>query len=150
MGLAVLNLGFGNVARPEVMRELEFLIDSGAIYSVVPAAILDELGIRPFGTYELRLADGRTISRRRGGALFRYQDRIGGADVIFGEPDDCNLLGLFTLTALGLALDPLRRELHPLPMILAGWWSEAATNAEGVSRDSQTPPHPAFGHLLPH
>ncbi len=29
------------------------------------------------------------------------------------------LLGAFTLEALGLALDPLRRELRPLPMILA-------------------------------
>jgi predicted aspartyl protease len=120
MGLAALNLAVGNVARPEEMRRVEFLIDSGAIYSVVPAAILDELGIKPFATYELRLADGRKISRRRGGALFRYQDRVGGADVIFGEPDDCNLLGAFTLTALGLALDPLRREFHPLPMILGG------------------------------
>ena len=30
------------------------------------------------------------------------------------------LLGAFTLEALGLALDPLKRELLPLPMILAG------------------------------
>jgi aspartyl protease family protein len=127
MGLAVLNLEVGNVARPEEMRRVEFLIDSGAIYSVVPAAILDELGIAPFATYEIKLADGRKISRRRGGAIFRYCDRIGGADVIFGEPGDSNLLGMFTLTALGLALDPLRRELHPLPMILAGWRSESAT-----------------------
>jgi len=29
------------------------------------------------------------------------------------------LLGAFTLEALGLALDPLKRELKPLPMILA-------------------------------
>lgn len=28
-------------------------------------------------------------------------------------------LGAFTLEALGLSLDPLRRELKPLPMILA-------------------------------
>jgi predicted aspartyl protease len=127
MGLAVLNLEVGNVNRPEEMRRVEFLIDSGSIYSVVPAAILDELEIKPFATWELRLADGRKVSRRRGVALFRYQDRIGGADVIFGEPDDCNLLGTFTLGALGLALDPFRRELHPLPMILAGWRSESAT-----------------------
>jgi predicted aspartyl protease len=124
MGLAVLNLDVGNVARPDETRQVEFLIDSGAIYSVVPAAILDELGIKPFAIEEFRLSDGRKIARRKGGALFRYRDRIGGADVIFGEHDDSNLLGMFTLTALGLALDPLRRELHPLPMILAGWRSE--------------------------
>ncbi len=127
MGLAVLNLKVGNVARPEEMGQVELLIDSGAIYSVVPAATLDALGIKPISTQDFRLADGRKISRRKGVALFRYEDRIGGADVIFGEPDDCNLLGAFTLEALGLALDPLRRELHPLPMILAGWRSETAT-----------------------
>ena len=52
-------------------------------------------------------------------ALFQYEDKIGGADVIFGEKGDHVLLGAFTLEALGLALDPLRRELKPLPMILA-------------------------------
>jgi hypothetical protein len=41
------------------------------------------------------------------------------ADVIFGEEGDSTLLGAFTLEALGLSLDPLRRELKPLPMIFA-------------------------------
>ena len=53
-----------------------------------------------------------------GGALFKYGDRIGLANVIFGEPGDSTLLGVLTLEALGYALDPLRRELRPLPMLL--------------------------------
>jgi predicted aspartyl protease len=128
MGLDVLNLTVANVARPDDMRSVEFLIDSGAIYSVVPAAVLDELGVQPIKTQDFRLADGSKISRRKGVALFRFEDLVGGADVIFGEPGDSNLLGAFTLEALGLALDPLRRELHPLPMILAGWRSESASS----------------------
>jgi len=47
--------------------------------------------------------------------IFKYGDRIGGADVIFGEEGDSTLLGSFTLEAL----DPLRRELKSLPMVLA-------------------------------
>ena len=39
--------------------------------------------------------------------------------MIFGEEGDSSLLGAFTLEALGLTLDPLKRELRPLPMILA-------------------------------
>jgi predicted aspartyl protease len=128
MGLDVLNLDIANVARPDDMRSVEFLIDSGAIYSVVPAAILDELGVQPTKTQDFRLADGSKISRRKGVALFRFEDLVGGADVIFGEPGDSNLLGAFTLEAFGLALDPLRRELHPLPMILAGWRSESSSS----------------------
>jgi predicted aspartyl protease len=109
-----------NTARPETTKSLEFLIDSGAIYSVVPAAILEELGIKPLAEQAFRLADGSKITRKKGVAVFKYGGQVGGADVIFGEPGDSTLLGAFTLEALGLALDPLRRELKPLPMILAG------------------------------
>ncbi len=119
MGLTVLKVEVGNPARPTRTEEVEFLIDSGAIYSVVPARILKRLGIKPLATEEFRLADGTTIRRKKGGALFRYRGRVGVADVIFGQPDDSILLGAFTLEALGLSLDPLRRELRPLPMVLA-------------------------------
>ncbi len=120
MGLTVLEVEVGNPANPEVTRKLELLIDSGAIYSVIPTPVLEGLGIKPLAEQEFRLADGSKITRRKGIALFKYGDRIGGADVIFGEPEDSTLLGAFTLEALGLALDPLRRELIPLPMILGG------------------------------
>ena len=119
MGLTVLKVKVGNPAKPNVTKELEFLVDSGAIYSVVPSAVLRKLGIKPVVTEEFRLADGSSIKRRKGGALFRYENRVGVADVIFGQKGDSLLLGAFTLEALGLALDPLRRELKPLPMILA-------------------------------
>jgi clan AA aspartic protease len=119
MGLTVLSLEVGNPANPEVRETLEFLIDSGAVYSVVPAEVLERLGIKPLTQQVFRLADGSKITRRKGVAVFKHNERIGGADVIFGEPGDSQLLGAFTLEALGLSLDPLRRELTPLPMILA-------------------------------
>jgi len=119
MGLTFLEIEVGNPANPEVTEKLDFLIDSGAIYSVVPTPVLERLGIKPLSEQEFRLANGTKIVRKKGGALFKYGDRIGVADVIFGEEGDSMLLGTFTLEALGLALDPLRRELKPLPMILA-------------------------------
>ena len=121
MGLTVLKIGVGNPARPKVTEDAEFLIDSGAVYSVVPEEILKRLGIKPLNTEEFRLADGSTIRRKKGIALFKYNRKTGGADVIFGEKGDSNLLGAFTLEALGLAIDPLKRELKPMPMILAGY-----------------------------
>ncbi len=119
MGLTVLEIDVGNPADPDVTEEVEFFIDSGAIYSVVPTAILERLGIKPLAEEPFRLTDGSKIVRKKGGALFKYGDRIGVADVIFGEEGDSVLLGAFTLEALGLSLDPLRRELKQLPMILA-------------------------------
>jgi clan AA aspartic protease len=120
MGLTVLRVRVGNPAKPSVTEELEFLVDSGAIYSVVPSRVLKKLGIKPITTEEFRLADGSAIRRKKGIALFRYQDKVGGADVIFGEAGDSLLLGALTLEALGLVLDPLKRELRPLPLILSG------------------------------
>ncbi len=119
MGLTVLKMEVGNPANPGITRELEFLIDSGAIYSVVPTPVLEELGIKPLTEQEFRLADGSTITRKKGVALFKYGEKVGGADVIFGEEGDSLLLGAFSLEALGLSLDPLKRELKPLPMMLA-------------------------------
>ena len=119
MGLTVLNVQVANPARPKVAATVEFLVDSGAIYSIVPARVLKKLGIKPIATEEFRLADGSTIKRKKGIAHFKYGDRVGGADVIFGQPGDSELLGALTLEALGLALDPIRRVLKPLPMVLA-------------------------------
>ena len=120
MGLTFLTIEVGNPAQPDVTEGVEFLIDSGAIYSVVPTPILQRLGIQPLAQQEFRLADGSRIIRQKGGAVFKHRDRIGVADVIFGEEGDSQLLGAFTLEALGLALDPLRRELLELPMIIGG------------------------------
>jgi len=119
MGLTALEIEVGNPAAPDATETVEFLVDSVAIHSVVPAAILERLGIRPLAQQQFRLVDGSKIVRKKGIALFKYGGAIGGADVFFGEEGDSKLLGAFTLEALGLALDPLRRELKPLPMILA-------------------------------
>lgn len=119
MGLTVITIGVGNPAKPKKTVPVEFLVDSGAIYSVVPAAILKQLHVAPVSEELFTLANGEKIKRKKGIALFTYQGKIGGADVIFGEPHDSTLLGAFTLEALGLALDPLKRELKPLPLILA-------------------------------
>ncbi len=118
MGLTFLEIQVGNPATPETTERVEFLIDSGAVHSLVPTPVLERLGISPLDEQEFRLADGSRVTRKKGIALFRYEERVGGADVIFGEEGDSNLLGSTTLESLGLILDPLRRELRPLPMVL--------------------------------
>jgi len=85
MGLTVLEIEVGNPSSPDVTETIEFLIDSGAIYSVVPTPVLERLGILPLTEQEFRLADGSKSARKKGIALFRYGGRVGGADVIFGE-----------------------------------------------------------------
>ena len=61
MGLTVLEVEVGNPANPDTTEKIEFLIDSGAIYSVVPTPVLERLGIQPLAMQEFRLANGSKI-----------------------------------------------------------------------------------------
>src|SRR5207253_3534608 len=100
------------------MRSIPFLVDSGAVYSLVPAKQLKTLGIEPYKTLDCALADGTLVSRKVGDAYFEYQGQGGAAPVIFGEVGDEPLLGATTLESIGLVLDPFKRRLVPMRMLL--------------------------------
>jgi clan AA aspartic protease len=121
VGITFLDVEIGNPANPETTLMVEFMVDSGTIFTVAPSTILDELEIKPISQEKFWLAKSEKMIRQRGIAFFKYGDKVGGADVIFGEEGDSNLLGATTLESLGLALDPLKRELKPMPMIIGGY-----------------------------
>ena len=120
MGLTHVRADISNPAKPRKSATVRFMVDSGAVYSVVPEAILRRLGIQPHGARTFILADGTEIKRKTGTATFQFRKQSGTSTVIFGEQDDAALLGMVTLEELGLVLDPLKRVLRPLPMVLGG------------------------------
>lgn len=117
MGITFLKVKVVNPERPKNSRVCEFLVDSGTVYSVVPQSILKKLGIKPTSSQEFILANGEVIKKAVGNAYFEYLDKIRAAPVIFGD-EGVFLLGATTIEALGMILDPIRRELKPLPMLL--------------------------------
>jgi clan AA aspartic protease len=98
--------------------EVDFLIDSGAVYSLVPATLLKKLGIVSYKELVFVLADGTKITRQVGDAYFEYNGEGGAAPVIFGEKGDEPLLGATTLESIGLVLNPFKRELHPMRLLM--------------------------------
>jgi len=106
-----------NPERPKKAQTCEFLVDSGAVYSVVPEAILKKLGIKPASVQEFILANGEIVRKAIGNAYFEYQGNVRAAPVVFGD-EGVFLLAATTLEALGMILDPIRRQLKPLPMLL--------------------------------
>ncbi len=118
MGMTKVTLRIKKNREAECFKEMDFLVDSGAAYTVVPAAILKELGIKAFGEKSFFLANGEKITRKTGEAYFELRDNGGTSKVIFGQKGDTNLLGVLTLEALEVVLDPMTRELKPLPMFL--------------------------------
>ena len=118
MGLTNQKLVVKESRRARRKAVINFLIDSGAVYSLVPAPTLKRLGIRPHRDVSFALADGTTITRKVGDAYFEFQGEGGAAPVIFGERGDEPLLGATTLESIGLVLDPFKRQLIPMRMLL--------------------------------
>jgi len=119
MGFTFTKMRIKKSYESEKFIEERLLVDSEAIYTVIPAEDLNELGIIAHGEEEFELANGEIIKRKVGDAYFEYRDKKGSSPVVFGEKGDSKLLGILTLEALGFTLDPLKREIKPLRKILA-------------------------------
>ena len=100
-------------------RDVRFLVDSGAKYSLLPDADWRAIGLAPRRRLTFVLADGSTIERDVSECHIAIPHGDGHTPVILGEPGDEALLGVVTLEILGLVLHPFNRTLRPARMLLA-------------------------------
>jgi clan AA aspartic protease len=100
-------------------QTVSFLVDSGAVYSVLPRRVWRMLGLKPKRALDFTLADGTVIRRQVSECRFIYQGIDASTPVILGERRDEALLGTVTLENLGLVLNPFERTLKPMRMMLA-------------------------------
>jgi predicted aspartyl protease len=119
MGITQTSVRLANPTFPDRSIEVNMIVDSGAIFSVVPATLLKQIGIAPRGYETFELANAHSVRRGIGDALYDIEGRVGAAPVVFGRRGDACLLGAVTLEALGLRLDPLRRQLRPFRSMIA-------------------------------
>ena len=103
-----------DLARSE---EVELLVDTGAMISFVPQEILEKLGVPKQSRRSFRLANGQTIQRDVGLAVFSWNGYLSGAPVAFGESGDAHLLGVTALEAMGLQVDPTTQTLKPTDLL---------------------------------
>ena len=92
-------------------RSLNGLVDTGASYTVIPAQILDELGIERDETELFSLADGSVHELAIGRAEMELQGRTRDVYVVFGSDTRKILLGAMALEAFALAADAKHRRL---------------------------------------
>jgi aspartyl protease family protein len=134
MGLTHVTIRVGNPAFEGVAEDVRCLVDSGAVYSLVPGAVLERLAIAPHSEREFVLANGDVIRRRLATATFEYDGRRGDSMVIVGEAGDDPLLGATTIEGFGLVLDPCRRELRPTSLPLKSTCRDRSVALENSAR----------------
>jgi len=98
--------------------EVELLADTGAIYSIIPFKVLEDLKIERRTIRKMKLADGTVIQRHLGIAEVEVKGEVAHSNVIFGEDTDAAVLGVTALEELGLQIDPITGELKPMELLL--------------------------------
>jgi len=99
--------------------DVDFLVDSGATYTLVPEKVWKRLKLKPLEELRFTLADSSVVVRKISEVWLSYGGRGRTVQVILGEGKDEALLGALTLEALGLVLNPFTRELSPMKLMLA-------------------------------
>ena len=94
-------------------RALNGLVDTGASYTVIPAAVLAELGVAPLRSVRVRYADGSFQDLGLGEAQMELEGMTSTVQVLFGNSGDTFLLGAMALEAFALAADATNRRLIP-------------------------------------
>ena len=118
MGLTNVKVKVMNPANLDQFVEIEVLVDTGALYSVIPRSLLEKLQVKPRWRKLFTLANGEKIERDVGGVVFQWNEYGGYSPIVFGETKDKPLLGTFSLEAMGLEVSPVKGELRPMELLL--------------------------------
>ena len=97
--------------------DLNGLVDTGASYTLIPAALLDDLGVVRKETLMFKLGDGSSQEFDLGLADIELEERTKSVYVVFG-PENRVLLGAMALEAFALAADAKNRRLIPADLTL--------------------------------
>lgn len=119
MGMTNVHTTIATLTAPKRKVSGEFLVDTGAGYTVIPYPMWKQLNLKPIKTQIFSLADGTTVTRPIGFAMVAVDGYEAPSPVVLGEKGDSALLGAITLENMGLLVDPFKRELRPMKLMLA-------------------------------
>jgi clan AA aspartic protease len=120
-------------------RTVDALVDTGAIYTLLPASILREIGVEPAFKMPFVYADGRRVEMDTGTIAVRVDGRLRYTPCIFGEESSGAILGVVTLEELGLGVDPVNRRLIEVPGLLMKCGPMTALSCAEICKSCRRP-----------
>ncbi|MDE2728495.1 MAG: clan AA aspartic protease [Gemmatimonadota bacterium] len=118
MGTTYVNVTIRNPAEPHRSWTGKFLVDSGAYDSLVPKEHLEEIGLKPRGSRDYFLADGKPLTLEATVAEIEFEGVIVGGTIAFGPEGTEPLLGVTALESGGFEIDPRNERLKRLPGVM--------------------------------
>jgi predicted aspartyl protease len=115
MGLTFIE---GVVSNKKKKATVDILVDSGAVYTLLPEKDWKAIGLKPRRKKTITLADGTKVERAISECHISLPQGEEHTPVI-REPGDEALMGAVTLEILGLILNPFKRALEPMRAMLA-------------------------------
>ena len=101
------------------LQQVEVVVDTSAIDSMVPASLLQQLHVRPLWSVLCVLADGSEREYDRGIARLAIENIEAPCPVLFGNEDSNCLLGATALEIFNLMVDPVEQRLIRRPPRIA-------------------------------
>ena len=103
--------------RPARSWEGPFLVDTGAIDSLVPRPYLEAIGLAPRARRVYETADGPEITMDVTTGEIEFMGEFTAGLIIFGDADAEPLLGATALESAGIEVDPQNQRLKKLPAV---------------------------------
>lgn len=92
-----------------------FLVDTGAMDSMMPSSELHKIGIKPVGKHAYELANGVFVEYQYGLAEMSFLGEVIGTNIVFGPESAEPILGVIALEQAGFIVDPVAERLKQLP-----------------------------------
>ena len=112
MGLTHVDATIRNPANPARAWQGRFLVDTGAIDTLVPRQHLERIGVRPGGQRVYTMADGSRVRMDVAVAQVEIMEEFTGVLVIFGDNDTEPLLGVTAMESAGIEIDPVNQQVR--------------------------------------
>ena len=107
-----------NTLNRNLKDELEFIADTGAIYTVIPKSIANKLQLKEMDKRRFKTASGEIVEYPVSEAYITIEGKSVTSLVAIATEKTPILLGVTTLELLGLQVDPVNGKLTPVELMI--------------------------------
>ena len=117
MGATYVTTTIRNPSDPSLSWQGSFLVDTGAVDTLVPRQHLECIGLHPKSQRTYELADGSNIQMDITTGEIEFMGDIVGGTIIYGASDVEPILGVTALESFGIDVDPRNNTFKRMPAV---------------------------------